>query len=456
MAKQIKPLSSTQCDSAKPKEKDYNLYDGQGLILFVRKNGSKVWRFKYKRPNGKDGLMTLGNYPALTLKEARERRAIYLNQLANNIDPINQIKIEEAKNSDEFSFERIARDWHEAYVATGKWNQATARKALSNFEMYVFPVIGSKPIDTIKTRDLYNVLSKIEEKGYLEIVSKTRQRFSGIFAYAITKGYIDLSPAVALSDAITITRKTKHYPKLPLVRLPEFFSRLRNDGGNPITKLCLEFALHTFARSSELRFARWNEFDFDKKIWTIPPTRELIAGYKDSHRGAKMKEKHLIPLSPQALKLIKEIQVYSGISLNVFPNSIDMGGFLSENTVNDMIRRMGYSTQDDVCIHGFRGMACGALIESNLFTEDAVEKQMSHQERNGVRLAYMHHAEFMEERRMMLCWWSDYLEANQEKFISPMEFSLSLMEQAKQGVINIKYAKLIKLKLAEMTNSFIA
>ena len=115
MAKQIKPLSSTQCDSAKPKEKDYNLYDGQGLILFVRKNGSKVWRFKYKRPNGKDGLMTLGNYPALTLKEARERRGIYLNQLANDIDPINQIKIEEAKNSDEFSFERIARAWHAAY-----------------------------------------------------------------------------------------------------------------------------------------------------------------------------------------------------------------------------------------------------------------------------------------------------------------------------------------------------
>ena len=169
-----------------------------------------------------------------------------------------------------------------------------------------------------------------------------------------------------------------------------------------------------------------------------------------------MKEKHLIPLSPQALKLIKETQVYSGISLNVFPNSVDMGGFLSENTVNDMIRRMGYSTQEDVCIHGFRGMACGALIESTLFTEDAVEKQMSHQERNPVRLAYMHHAEFMEERRMMLCWWSDYLEANQDKFISPMEFSLSLIEQAKQGILNIKYAKLIKLKLAEMTNSHIA
>ncbi len=265
MAKQIKPLSSTQCESAKPKEKDYSLYDGQGLILFVRKNGSKVWRFKYKRPNGKDGLMTLGSYPALTLKEARVRRGIYLNQLANDIDPINQIKIEEAKNSDEFSFERIARAWHAAYKATGKWNEDTARRALSNFEMYVFPVIGTKPIDTIKTRDLYRVLSKIEEKGYLEIVSKTRQRFSGIFAYAITQGYIDLSPAVVLGDAIKITRKTKHYPKLPLTRLPEFFSRLRNDGGNPITKLCLEFALHTFARSSELRFARWNEFNFIKR-----------------------------------------------------------------------------------------------------------------------------------------------------------------------------------------------
>lgn len=456
MAKQIKPLSSTQCDGAKPKEKDYNLYDGQGLILFIRKNGSKVWRFKYKRTNGKDGLMTLGNYPALTLKEARERRAVYLNQLANNIDPIDQIKVEEAKNSDDFSFEKIARDWHKAYKDTGKWNDDTANKALSNFETYVFPLIGKLPIDSVKTKDLYYVLSKIEEKGFLEVVIKTRQRFSGIFAYAITKGYLDSSPAVVLNNAIKITRKTKHYPKLPLNQLPEFFSRLRNDSGNPISKLCLEFALHTFARSSELRFARWKEFNFDKKIWTLPPSRELVEGYKDSHRGAKMRATHLIPLSPQALKLIKETQVYSGISLNVFPNHHDICGFLSENTVNDIIRRMGYCTQKDVCVHGFRGMACGALIESTLFTEDAVEKQMSHQERNGVRQAYIHHAQFMEERRMMLCWWSDYLEANQEKFISPMEFSLSLIEQAKQGIINIKYARLIKLKLAEMTNSYIA
>ncbi|MHA3098319.1 tyrosine-type recombinase/integrase [Acinetobacter brisouii] len=456
MARQIKPLSSTQCDGAKPKEKDYNLYDGQGLILFVRKNGSKVWRFKYKRPNGKDGLMTLGNYPALTLKEARGKRHTLLNQLANGIDPIDQLAIQKAKHDDSFSFEAVTRAWHVAYKATGKWGDGTAERALKNFEIYVFPELGNKPIDSIKPRDLNFVLSKIEEKGYLEVLKKTRQRFVSIFAFAISKGYIELSPAYSLKDAIIVTRKTKHHPKLPLTQLPELFKRLQADQGHPLTGLCLEFALHTFARSSELRFARWNEFDLKKGIWTIPPERTLVEGYKFSNRGAKMKTPHLIPLSPQALRIISEIHSYSGIYNNVFPKNGDPHGFMSESTINNTLRRMGYDTNQDICGHGFRGMACGALIESTLFTEDAVEKQMSHQERNGVRQAYIHHAEFMEERRMMLCWWSDYLEANQEKFISPMEFSLSLMEQAKQGVINIKYAKLIKLKLAEMTNSYIA
>lgn len=451
MPKQIKPLSATQCNSAKPKDKDYSLYDGQGLILYVRKNATKVWRFKYKRPNGKDGLMTLGNYPALTLKEARSLRAVYLNQLANGIDPINQIKIEEAKKSNEFSFENVARAWHKAYKATGKWGDATANKALNNLKSHVFPLIGDMPIESVKTRDLYNVLNKIEDKGYLEVATKTRQRFNGIFAYAITKGYIEYSPAVPLGDAIKITRKTNHYPKLPLKQLPEFFQRMGNDGGHPITKLCLEFALHTFARSSEIRYSRWTEFDFNKNAWKIPPVRELVQGWEFSHRGAKMKIEHFIPLSAQVIKILNDIKVYSGISLNVFPSNSDMSGFLSEYAINDMIRRMGHSTQSDVCLHGFRGMACGALSESTLFTKEAVEKQMSHQEGNSVRQAYLHHAEFLEERQMMLYWWSDYLEANREQYISPMDFSLKLIEQAQKGIIHMKYAKLIKIKLAEMT-----
>ena len=153
-----------------------------------------------------------------------------------------------------------------------------------------------------------------------------------------------------------------------------------------------------------------------------------------------MKEDHLIPLSSSAISILKEIQKYSGMSLNVFPKNGDPNGFISESTINKTLRRIGYDTKTDVCGHGFRGMACSALVQSTLFQKEAVEKQMSHQERDQVRLAYTHQAEYLDERKAMINWWSDYLDSNKSEHITPYDFTKQLLGE---DIIQFKYAKLI-------------
>lgn len=440
MAKSIIPLSESKCSAAKSKEKDYCLFDGNGLILYVRSSGSKVWRYKYKKCNGKIGNMTLGPFPALSLKNAREKRRIFEELLANGKDPIDQERIKGFKKNSAMSFETITRDWHKEYKNTGRWCDLTAERALKNLEDYVFPHLGRKEFDSIKPKDLIFVIRSIEELGFTEVVKKTRQRLISIYAYAISRGITENNTAYFLKDVFVKTKKTKHHPQLPLEQLPEFLQRLDLDNGYPITKLCVALALQTFTRSSELRFARWSEFDLTKGIWTLPGIRDLVPGQKFSNRGAKMKDDHLIPLSSSAISLLKEIRKYSGMSLNVFPKNGDPNGFISESTINKTLRRIGYDTKTDVCGHGFRGMACSALVQSTLFQKEAVEKQMSHQERDQVRLAYTHQAEYLDERKAMINWWSDYLEANRTEHITPYDFTKQLLGE---DVIQFKYAKLI-------------
>ncbi len=440
MAKTVTPLSESKCSASKPKEKDYCLFDGNGLILYIRTTGTKVWRYKYKRYNGKVGNMTLGPFPALSLKNAREKRRMLEELLANGIDPIDNEQFKVSKRLSALSFESVARDWHKEYKNTGRWGEDTAERALKNLEDYVFSHIGRKDFESIKPKDLIHVIRSIEELGFTEVVKKTRQRLISIYAYAISRGITENNTAYFLKDVFVKTKKTKHHPQLPLEQLPEFLQRLENDNGYPITKLCVALALQTFTRSSELRFARWSEFDLKKGIWTLPGTRDFVPGQKFSSRGAKMQDDHLIPLSSSAISILKEIKKYSGMSLNVFPKNGDPNGFISESTINKTLRRMGYDTKTDVCGHGFRGMACSALVQSTLFQKEAVEKQMSHQERDQVRLAYTHQAEYLDERKAMINWWSDYLEANRTEHITPYDFTKQLLGE---DVIQFKYAKLV-------------
>lgn len=262
----------------------------------------------------------------------------------------------------------------------------------------------------------------LQAKQIYEIASRLQQRISAVMRYAVQSGIIRYNPALDMAGALT-TVKRQHRPALDLSRLPELLSRIGSYKGQPVTQLAVMLNLLVFIRSSELRYARWSEIDIDNAMWTIPAEREPLPGVKFSHRGSKMRTPHLVPLSKQVVAILAELQTWAGENGLIFTGAHDPRKPISENTVNKALRVMGYDTTQDVCGHGFRAMACSALIESGLWSRDAVERQMSHQERNGVRAAYIHKAEHLEERRLMLQWWADFLDANRERFISPFEYA---------------------------------
>ncbi|POG04173.1 integrase [Pseudomonas putida] len=422
MARTVTPLSDPKCEAAKPRDKDYTLFDGQGLFLLVKKNGSKIWRMKFKRPDGREGLATFGNYPALTLKAARERRAEALELLAHGKDPIEsarQGKVE-AANARANTFGVLAKDWHEA--CSKKWSPGHAATVWRRIETYLLPALGQRPVAGLKTRDLLAPLKAVEKREVLDTAGRLRQYMTGIMRMAVQHGHLDTNPAVDLQGA-TATRKTVHRPALALDRLPELLQRIDSDTGRPLTRLATQLTLLVFIRSSELRFARWPEIDTGRSMWEIPGERQQIEGVKNSHRGSKMSTPHLVPLSRQALATLEQVRQLTGRFDLVFAGDSNHWKPMSENTVNKALRRMGYDTKTEVCGHGFRAMACSALVESGLWSKDAVERQMSHQERNSVRAAYIHKAEYIEERRLMVQWWADYLDANREKHITPYDFA---------------------------------
>jgi integrase len=214
-----------------------------------------------------------------------------------------------------------------------------------------------------------------------------------------------------------------HRPALPLERLPELLGKIDGYGGRPVTRFALLLSLHLFVRSSELRFARWDEIDVNGRLWTIPASRAAIEGVKYSGRGAKMRSPHLVPLAAPVLVLLEDVKKNCGERTLILPGDFLADTPISENTVNAALRRLGYDTKKEVCGHGFRTMACSALNECGLFSRDAIERQMSHQERDAVRAAYIHKAEFLQERRRMMEWWSAYVEKNRGGYVPPWEFT---------------------------------
>lgn len=422
MPRLVVPLTDAKCDAAKPREKDYSLFDGQGLHLLVKSRGSKVWRFKYTRPDGRAGLATFGNYPAVGLKMARHRRAEALELLANGVDPIEsarQLK-ENAERARSHTFEAIAREWYAARA--GKWKPHHAKSVMRRLEIHIFPELGDRPVAGLKTSDLLHPLKQLEKRGTLDTANRMGQYITKIMRFAVQQGHISSNPAIDIQGA-TATRRVEHRPALPLERLPELLKRIETYRGTPLTRIAVELSLVVFIRSSELRFARWDEVDFERALWTIPGKREPIEGVRFSFRGMKMETPHLVPLSRQALALAEQARLLTGRFDLMFAGNHNFWKPMSENTINSALRRMGYDTKTELCGHGFRAMACSALVESGLWSQDAVERQMGHQERNNVRAAYIHKAEHLQERRLMVQWWADYLDHCRLCFVSPYEFA---------------------------------
>ncbi|EPA0076151.1 TPA: tyrosine-type recombinase/integrase [Enterobacter hormaechei] len=412
------PLNDSKIRKLKPSAKPFKVSDSHGLYLLIKPSGSRHWYLKY-RINGKESRIALGAYPAVSLSDARQQREGIRKMLALNINPAQQRAVERGAYTSEKVFKIVALAWHKS---NKKWSQNTADRLLASLNNHVFPVIGHLSVSELKPRHFIGLLKGIEEKGLLEVASRTRQHLSNIMRHAVHQGLIDSNPAANL-DGVTAPPVRRHYPALPLERLPELIERIEAyHQGRELTQLAVLLTLHLFIRSSELRFARWSEIDFKHRLWTIPATREAITGVRYSGRGAKMRTPHIVPLSEQASAILKRIKEISGDHELVFPGDHNPYKPMCENTVNKALRLMGYNTKQDICGHGFRAMACSALMESGLWSQDAVERQMSHQERNSVRAAYIHKAEYLDARKAMMQWWSDYLAMNRKVFISPYLF----------------------------------
>ncbi|EEY9426913.1 tyrosine-type recombinase/integrase, partial [Escherichia coli] len=381
-------LTDIKVRTAKPTDKQYKLTDGSGMHLLVHPNGSKYWRLQY-RFDGKQKMLALGVYPDVSLADARTRRDDARNLLANNIDPGDKKKSDKIEQEEARTFEQLAVEWH---ATNKKWSEEHSRRVLKSLEDNLFPAIGKRNIADLKTRDLLAPIKAVELSGRLEVASRLQQRTTAIMRYAVQSGLLDYNPAQEMVGAVASSNR-QHRPALQLKRIPELLRRIDSYTGRPLTRLAVELTLLVFIRSSELRFARWSEIDFETSMWTIPVEREAIDGVKHSQRGSKMRTPHLVPLSHQALAILKDVYKLSGDRDFVFIGDHDHRKPMSENTVNKALRVMGYDTKVEVCGHGFRTMACSSLIESGLWSRDAVERQMSHMERNSVRAAYIHKAE---------------------------------------------------------------
>lgn len=408
-------LTSAKIRTLKPSDKPFKVSDSHGLYLRVKPGGSRHWYLKY-RISGKESRIALGTYPAISLSDARQQREGIRKMLALNINPVQQRAAVRGSRTPEKVFKNVALAWHKS---NRKWSQNTADRLLASLNNHIFPVIGNLPVSELKPRHFIDLLKGIEEKGLLEVASRTRQHLSNIMRHAVHQELIDTNPAANLGG-VTTPPVRRHYPALPLERLPELLERIgAYHQGRELTRHAVLLMLHVFIRSSELRFARWSEIDFTNRVWTIPATREPIVGVRYSGRGAKMRMPHIVPLSEQSIAILKQIKDITGNNELIFPGDHNPYKPICENTVNKALRVMGYDTKKDICGHGFRAMACSALMESGLWAKDAVERQMSHQERNTVRMAYIHKAEHLEARKAMMQWWSDYLEACRESYAPP-------------------------------------
>ena len=388
------PLTDTAIKKAKPGPSPAKLSDGKGMYLLVNPNGSKLWRWKY-RADGKEKVMALGSYPDVSLAQAREVMGAARKVLAAGSDPMAERKAEKLakQTAAENSFQTVALLWWE------QWRSARSPRHADDvhkrLKADVFPAIGKRPVSDIQAPELVAMVKVIAARGALDIAKRALQTSSQVFRYAIAHGLAQRNPATDIKPAdILASRKAGNYARLDAKELPELLRHLEAYQGAPVTRLAMKLMALTFVRTSELIGARWAEFDLDAGRWDIPPER------------MKMKTPHIVPLSSQAIEILKTLQLVSGHNALLFPGERDHEKPMSNNTILKALERMGYKGR--MTGHGFRGIASTVLHEMGL-NHAHIELQLAHQERNSVSAAY-NHATYLKERTKMMQHWGDYLE----------------------------------------------
>jgi integrase len=387
-------LNDTRVRNAKGGHRPIKLSDSGGLYLLLTPNGSKLWRLAY-RFGGKQKTLALGIYPTITLKQARERRDAAKRLLADKIDPSIQRRIEKQNATTGNTFRPVASELLEKLEREGLAEVTLAKKRwLLDF---AYSSIGDRPIDKITAPELLSVLRRVEAGGRYETARRLRSTCGMVFRYAIATGRAERDVSIDLRGALTTPKVTHRAAIVDPAGIGALLRAIDGYDGLLLTTHALRLAPLVFVRPGELRQAEWAELDLEESEWRISASK------------MKMRRPHRVPLSRQAVAIIRDLQAITGGGRWLFPSVRTTARPMSENTLNAALRRLGYSS-DQMTAHGFRAMASTRLNEMGRWNPDAIERQLGHQEADDVRRAYMHAAEFWTERVKMMQAWADYLD----------------------------------------------
>jgi integrase len=395
------PLTDAKIRNTKPGEKPIRLNDGGWLYLEIRPSGTKLWRFRY-RIAGKENIYAIGEYPQVGLADARSAREEARELVKQGIHPAHHRKAQDliTVRENANTFEAVTREW----IAQKKpgWTAYYLRQVERFMESDVFPHIGALPVRSVTAAHLLEIIKRVEGRGAETVALLVRQWCSAVFRYAVATLRADADPAAALRGAIT-RPKVEHRKPLTRAQITAFLKALDGFSGFRTTTLALRLALVTFVRTVELRAAEWSEIDFDRAEWRIPAER------------MKMREPHLVPLSTQALALLRELHKLTGNQRWLFPNFRRPETCMTATTLNRALERMGFNGKDSIgfSAHGFRATASTILNEAG-YRADVIERQLAHKERNTVRASY-NQAEYLAERRDMMQQWADLVDGLAEK-----------------------------------------
>lgn len=395
MARITKPLTNTEIDKSKPKDKDYTLTDGQGLYLLIKTNGAKLWRFNYYKPanNKKRALIGLGSYPEISLAKAREIRETYRTLLAQGIDPqTHRLQQEHQKALAQVNtFGKVAEQWKEKKER--EIELKTVKKYWASLSLHVLPYIENYPITDILPTLVIPVLRKVEERGALDMVHRLSQYINDILKFAVNNGFIPFNPCSNISSTFKKHKKSNN-PRISSEELPELMRKLSTAQIELQTQLLIQFQLLTMVRGVEAREAKWEEIDFTDKLWVIPAER------------MKSREIHKVPLSIQAIRVLERLKQFTGHYIYLFPKRTNPREPMSNATANTALKRMGYDGKQTA--HGLRGLARTYLAEQGI-THEHAEACLAHKTGGNVSLAY-NHSTYLEQRKYIMQLWGDYVE----------------------------------------------
>jgi integrase len=395
MPKLATPLTDTQIRNAKAKDKTYTLSDGNNLYLEISASGTKVWRMSYRQPNGKNTRLTFGRYPEMPLSEARVRCAEARKLRADGVDPAQAKRQEKLSRSiaAENTFEAVAESWLQKTSASRA--ATTQEKITSWLKKDVFPYIGKMPVSAIKPMDVLAAIRKMEARGAVDSAHSVKRLCGQILRYAVGSGLVERDVTADLKGQLAVAVQSHYAAITEPKEVAKLMRAIMSYKGHPYSRAALQLLPLVFVRPGELRSAEWTEFDLDVAEWRIPGSK------------MKMSRDHLVPLSTQAVRILREVHTMSGHGKYVFPSIRTGERCMSENTINAALKAMGYGT-DTMVGHGFRAMARTILDEVLGERIDFIEHQLAHAVKDPNGRAYNRTA-FLEARRGMMQRWSDYL-----------------------------------------------